>query len=541
MKVSTRLLLGFGLVLALFVGLTVYNVSTLYELSDTNRRIAGTARQLHLASAELPARLDDLEEFGRKYAVTGDSAYAARFDEYAESLARDLRSLRVGAGDDRVIERVERLEEVWDGFGPGFDRFGQEGERRRAGPALLPAGSPPWRESLEEPMRTWIGALRRETARTAGALREVMNERAASSVAEARRAEKLSWMISGGALLVALLVAGAVAGSIYRQLVRLTRGTRRIAEGDFQVRLEGDGDDEFRYLVDHFNDMAARLAELDEMKRAFLSRISHDLKSPLASMQEALAVLEDGLGGELTPRQRRLVELSLRNGRRLSRMITKILSLARLEEDVGHVRRERGDLRDVVRRAVDDMEPRVAGRPLDLRAELPDVAVEAEFDEGYVRQLLDNLLENALRHTPDDGTIRVRLRLPGDDDIDDVTDSSGRPGARAGEGGGVLLEVADSGPGVPEEVGERVFDRFERGTEASGEGGVGLGLTICREVARAHGGEIWVDDAREGGAAFRVFLPRRAGPVAPRDRRGPQRASMAADAAASPAAPVAAS
>lgn len=518
MKVSTRLILGFGLVLALFAGLTVYNVSSLYELADTNRRTAGTTQRLHLASTELPMRLDELEEFARKYAITGDSAYAARFDEYAASFAEDLESLAAAARDERVVQRVERLQAVWDGFEPRFRRAGRSG-RRDTFPGLLLREEGAWPAGLDGAIRSWIGDLRTQTARTARALRVEMNEQAGASIAEARRAERLSWIVSGSALLVALLVAGAVAGSVYRQLVRLTDGTRRIAEGDFQVRLESERDDEFRLLVDHFNSMAERLAEFDEMKRAFLSRISHDLKSPLASMQEALAVLDDGLAGELDPEQRKLVEMSQQNGRRLSKMITKILALARMEEDVGHVRRERGELADVVRRAADDMRTRTAGRPLELRVELPEGPAEAEIDEQLVRQLLDNLLENALRYTPDEGTLRLQLRVLQDDD--EVPAPALRAVRGVGEGRLLLLEVADSGPGVPDEEKEGVFDRFERGAKSDGGGGVGLGLTICREVARAHGGEIWVEDAPEGGAAFRVLLPERTREGAVEDRRRP--------------------
>lgn len=531
MNVSTRLVLGFGLVLALFAALTIYNVSAMYDLAGTNRQIARTARALQLASSELPIRLDGLEEFARKYAITGDSAYAERFDEHAAALGADLETLAAAADGGEAAARVQRLREVWRGYDPRLRQRVTVGREDTTMAVRGSEGAAAWPAGLEGPLVSWIRMLRDETASTARALRDEMNQGATAAVAEARWAEQISWLVAGGALLVAILVAGAVAGSIYRQLVRLAEGTRRVARGDFHVRLESGRDDEFRQLVDDFNAMADRLAEFDEMKRAFLSRISHDLKSPLASMQEALAVLADGIGGELNPKQRRLVEMSQANGQRLSRMISKVLALARMEEDVGAVSRDPGDLRELVRETAEEFETRLAERPVELQVVVPDEPVPAEFDEQLMRQLLDNLLENALRYTPEDGIVRLRLERPGKAALEAVPDDAARA-VHAPEGDLLLLEVADSGPGVPDGEKARVFDRFERGDHPDGAGGVGLGLTICREVARAHGGEIWVDDGPDGGAAFRVLLPARLSGEETPERRKPVGAESSPAAAA---------
>jgi two-component system sensor histidine kinase GlrK len=328
----------------------------------------------------------------------------------------------------------------------------------------------------------------------------------------------VAWAGAGAALLLSIVVWFFVVRTISRGLRGLTRATRTVAEGRFDHRLEVEGSDEFAELARDFNSMTERLAELDELKRHFVSRVSHDLKSPLASIQEANNLLLDGLPGELSEDQERLLELSRENGERLGEMISKLLETSRLEAGAETPDLARHDLSQVVREAAERLDPSFRKRGVELELRIPGNDQPAMCDAERVEQLVENLLENARRFAPERSVVRVVLE--GVDEGDpDVPAERWRQvqanGTGDGHGGAVLLSVEDAGPGVPEEEKERVFDRFFQ-SDGRGRpgGGVGLGLALCREVVAVHGGTIWVEDAPRGGARFRVLLPREPGTVA---------------------------
>jgi two-component system sensor histidine kinase GlrK len=241
--------------------------------------------------------------------------------------------------------------------------------------------------------------------------------------------------------------------------------------------------------------MAERLEQLDRMKRDFVSNVSHDLKTPLSSIQETTVAILDQLAGPLSERQRRLLELNQESGRRLSSMIAKLLELSRLES----VRTPTFELVDLVPlacRAIDranaarSMRQGERGRGPVATVADPETQVLVRADAEGITQLLDNLIENAVKFSPPDGRVTVTI-----------------------EGGaadtGVILSIADEGPGIPDSDKERVFERFyqtETGRSVRSRG-VGLGLSICRHIAGVHGGRIWVSDSVPRGAVVNVWLP----------------------------------
>jgi two-component system sensor histidine kinase KdpD len=168
---------------------------------------------------------------------------------------------------------------------------------------------------------------------------------------------------------------------------------------------------------------------------------------------------------------------------RLDRLVRNLLDMTRLESGAVRIKKEWQSIEEVIGASFNRIESRLGDRVLTARV---DADVLAPFDPVLVEQLLVNLLENALKYTPDATPIEVELS------------SSERE---------VVVEVADRGPGVPEQERERIFDKFHRGPSERTKGGVGLGLTICRAIVVAHGGRIWVANRPDGGAAFKFALP----------------------------------
>jgi two-component system sensor histidine kinase KdpD len=215
-----------------------------------------------------------------------------------------------------------------------------------------------------------------------------------------------------------------------------------------------------------------------------LSAVSHDLRTPLAAIGGAASALRNGAPGLDAARRDEMADTIAGESARLERLVSNLLDMSRLESGAFDIRRDWVPVDELVGSALNRLEAMLDGHPvaIDLPSDLPPI----EVDPVLFEQVLLNLLENAARHTPHGTPIRID--------------------AQADEGH-VVVEVADQGPGIPEEQTGRIFEKFQRGAGA-GPGGVGLGLAICRGIVEAHGGTIRVRGGREGGSVFSISLPR---------------------------------
>lgn len=504
MKVSTKVALGYGILLALVAGLLAYHVSTVEANAAAGRKLSAVTSRLLLGATDQRYWLDQMEESATKFRILGDSGYARKFEDYARRFGAALDTFRTVSLTPAEEEQLDRLEETWrqvrprsppsiDGPGtPSIFRFGGAEAARDTG--LVVAAT-----------ERAFGRLRARTDSLVAASRAAMEGRVRTAERRARRAEQTAWIGGGLALLLSLAVWFLVVSTLTGGLRSLTAATRRVADGEFGHRLEAGGDDEFGQLARAFNAMTERLAELDELKRNFVSRISHDLKSPLASMQEANNLMLDEVPGELTGEQRHFLELSRENGRRLERMISKLLQLSRLEAGVPGTDPAEEDLRTLVEDTAGRSAPSFRKEEVELAVDLPDAPVVAFCDREQIEQLLENLLENARRHAPAGSRVTVSLELSQGGSPEARPPGRRERLTRPGDGRFARLAVEDAGPGVPDDEKDRIFGRFRQGDGASS--GTGLGLALCREVARAHGGDVWVEDAPSGGARFTVVLP----------------------------------
>ncbi len=484
MRVATRLALGFGTLLAVLFGLLLYQLSVIHEAVRTSRELSEISARLSLTSTDQLGRLDRLEENASKYVVTLEPGYAERYEEAREAFDRSVHRLRGLPLTGGEREEVGRLAAAWDRYVRGSPSL-----EARALQATLGDVAAPLAEIAEE-----ADGLREVTRRVARASQQAMAASVRESAAAARRAERISWIAAAAALAIGLLVAWRIVRSISDSVGRLKEGTRKVAEGDFTYRLHQEREDEFAEVSRDFNVMTERLGELDRAKRDFLSQVSHDLKTPLASMQETNQLLLEGLAGSLGEKQRELIELNLRSSRRLSGMIAKLLDLARMDAGALEYDFRRQDLGPLVRLIAEEYAPGAAEREVSLRARLPEERLEIDCDADRFLQLVANLVENAVKFSPPGAPVDVTLARDGDE---------------------AVLLVRDRGPGVPDEDKSRIFERFHQGRNGRGSArGVGLGLALCREIVAAHQGDIRVEDGPGGGSRFVVRLPGARGALA---------------------------
>ena len=283
------------------------------------------------------------------------------------------------------------------------------------------------------------------------------------------------------------LIAGAfavVAGVIFarrtvRPITELTRASRELQTGNRSRRAAVAGDDEIAQLAQAFNDLVDSLEREDSVRRAFAADVAHELRTPLAILRSQLEAVQDGVERPGPALIASLHEETLRLGR-LTADLETMTSADSVEFDL---HRARVNLPDVVAGAVAGLAPRFEERGLRLRLEAEPVAVFG--DETRLRQVVTNLLTNALKFVPPGGSVLVTTR-----EVD----------------GRAELSVCDDGPGIAPEDLHRVFERFYRGQHVR-TGGSGIGLAVVAALVRAHGGEVSATNADSGGACFQVELP----------------------------------
>lgn len=278
-------------------------------------------------------------------------------------------------------------------------------------------------------------------------------------------------------------LAWFMANRIAREVVRMRDVAAVLAEGDLGARMATSGPAELAELARTFNEMAGRLGRLFETRRNLVAWASHDLRAPLASLQVMVEALEDGIGdaAEYLPAMRAQV-------RTLSTLVDDLFELSRIE--MGTLSLAMIDVRvnELVDGCISSLRPDAERRRITLESNGSEASATVRCDPDKVGRVLLNLVGNALRHTPEDGSVAVHV---GADD------------------GVVTVAVEDTGEGLPAGSAERLFESFWRAdhSRTATTGGTGLGLAIARGLVEAHGGRIWAEDAATGGARFVFTLP----------------------------------
>jgi two-component system OmpR family sensor kinase len=340
-----------------------------------------------------------------------------------------------------------------------------------------------------------LGAYARVIRGTAGRVGVLVVAQPVSVVQNQVRDFVIAELITGGALIAVLAIGGEwLIGRGLQPLGEMASTADEItSSGDLTARMPDSGDrTEVGTLGSAINTMLDRIQQAfgarlrsEQKVRQFAADASHELRTPLTTIRGYAELYRQGaLGPDQLPGAMRRIE---QEAQRMSTLVAELLELARLDR-TSSLDLTQTDLAGVVRDAVADAAAVEPQRP--VRAEAPPRLI-AVVDEPRIRQVLANLLGNVRAHTPVRTPVAVRL--------DQVT-------------GGVLLEVADAGPGMSEQDTARAFDRFHRGADRAGSGGSGLGLSIVQAIAAAHGGQATLESWPGGGTRVRIWLPVHAAP-----------------------------
>lgn len=346
--------------------------------------------------------------------------------------------------------------------------------------------SPEGEPGLEFALPIEVGYQRVGTARI-GYSQRVSDRIVQQTLAAARRR-----IIGVAAVSLVFGVSGAwvLAYVMSRPIQALRAGARLIGQGKLDHRLVIKSRDELGGLAQEFNLMAERLGELDKMKQDFVSKVTHELRSPLTSIRGYLDFLIHRDAGALVPKQEQYLLIIKNNAIRLGRFVDNLLDVAKIEAHRMELSREPIDLHRMAHEMGVLFRPQCEAKTIQLITDIPTGIPPAWADADRLDEIFTNLLSNAIKFTPAGGRITMRV-----------------------EPKGALLEVViqDTGDGIPPEALPKIFDKFEQVRTGKRSPvqvkGTGLGLTIVKGLVEAHGGTIWAESEVGRGSAFHFTLP----------------------------------
>jgi two-component system sensor histidine kinase GlrK len=466
------LVAGFALFAFPLVVALLWSAWSTERLAERGTSAVVNAAQAARASRSLVNRTGSIERLAKQIAVQADAELLAdlarahsNFTNVASELSRLPLDSALTAALKRTIERERALYEML---------------------AAAPGGTLSARTVAAQAGELSGGAYEMLAISHIVADREV--ERLRESAEEVQKRLVMLVLLAGAAALAIALVLTRV---IARPIAQLDHAIRRLGRADFGRPIRVAGPADLRLLGERLDWLRRRLTQLETQKSRFLQHLSHDLKTPLTALREGADLLSDQITGPLAPAQRKVVSILRDNSIKLQHMIEELLDYQRTLQSAATLDAEPVALEPLLRGCVGDHQIAAAAKGQRLAVDAAPATIWA--DAAKLRAVVDNLLGNAVKFTPGGGSIQVRARADAE---------------RA------QIDVIDSGPGIPVEEREAIFEAFYRG-RAGAHGrseGTGLGLAIARDFVKAHGGRIEVVPGVSGGH-FRVTLPARSTPV----------------------------
>jgi len=462
------ILMGLGLLtLPLLVG--VGNAALkLGQLADESAAVVSASVTATLQNQRIARLLTDMERNGLRYLVILDPQTLTFYETDNTSLQEGLAILEGLPKTDEIDTEIEIL--------------------RKTSAAVMGAllGGP---SALAESQVTdGFRRMNSSSGTIATGMSVLINERLNALDESTRGAQRaLAWqaaaLIPGTLILVLffLLLIG-------RPMRQVDRAIRELGKGDFSRSINVTGPTDIETLGRQLEWLRHRLKESTDEKNKFLRHMSHELKTPLANIREGTELLLDGSVGPLDHQQREVTGILRENSLKLQKLIENLLTFSAWQTKTAALELSEFELKPLVFSTLSQHRLVISNRKIKLEIEVKPITVRA--DEGKLRLVLDNLLSNAVKFTPDSGTIRVKAEMQGPQ---------------------LIIDVADTGPGVAPEDAPRIFEAFYQGRRPQGGpvGGTGIGLSVVHECVLAHGGTVELLKEKGHGAHFQVRLPLR--------------------------------
>lgn len=466
-SIRRLLLVGFVLVIVPLMMALIHAAYSVDQLvAQGQRALFATVRATH-GSEQLVDVITDMERNARQYKVLGDSALLEVYEENHQKFLDTVKHLSVLKLPKRQRERLELIMEV-------------EGDINNA-LISFPFDAPETATAVEG-----FSGLARDARKMLVDNRKLVEDEVERLDANGARVQR-GLVVQAMALVPgAMILAGLFTILITRPVRQMDEAIHRLGDGDFSRPAQIVGPRDLEQLGERLDWMRTRLLEVEQDKNRFLHHISHELKTPLTAIREGAELLNERVVGKLNAQQGEIAAILRDNTLQLQKLIENLLDFNIASSRASQLHVERVALSPLIESVLADHKVAAMARQLELEIDLQPIKLDG--DRAKLQALVDNLVSNAIKFSPEQGRLRVRLAQQGEQ---------------------AVIEVADSGPGIPEEERRRIFDAFYQGASLVNGPvrGTGLGLSIAREYAQAHGGYIEVIDSDAPGACLRVVLP----------------------------------
>jgi two-component system sensor histidine kinase GlrK len=480
LTIFKRLTLGYLAIMLLIIFLGVYVTTKLNQLNH----IARTVISVDSAAIGLAENLSETflsqEAFSKKYLISRDQDFYQKFWEIQEHFSRDLERL----GSLMDTSEKKRL------FGHAKEMYDDYLSLLKEEFSFVNNGQDYPYEEFQEKKENIVEEINRKLRKIIQIGRIDRDNKLQASSQMSSRVLRITTVTGAMVILMGILISFFNTRSINNPIQVLQDRTKEVSKGKFEEVPNISSPPEIKELVNAFNLMCERLKEIDEMKADFMSHVSHELRTPLTSIKGASSMLLEGVFLSMPEKQNRLLRIIESECERLIESVDSILDLSSMEAKMMDYHFRECQLILVIQETVSRFMPIALRNNISLDLKLPPDLSPVKVDEDRIRQVIENLLGNALKFTPEGGRVIVSAIL------------------KKNEKPYVEVSVSDTGCGIPKEDLKKIFDKFKR-TDAGRKTacGTGLGLSIAEHIIAAHGGKIWVESQPGKGSTFFFTLP----------------------------------
>jgi len=477
LSLFSRLALGYFAIFLLVTAVSVYAIFQLHrfnELTDSVLKVDNRILDYERVLADL---LLSLSRYEQKFAITKDEILYKQFLSLRQDFDLQL-TTAMGLGDAGAKVLLTALREDYQSYEA---LVAEESRLLRENRPYSQAEFKQEKDMIIDRMLTSLQKLKADQ-------QQATHVKVQQLAQAAEHAREVSIAITVGCLIAIILMSLVVTRSITRPIALLKSKTREIATGRFEGGLDIKSPPEIGELAAAFNLMCDKLRELDRMKADFFSSMSHELRTPLTSIKEGTGLLLDGVGGQTTDKQRKLLAILAEESNRLIGVVNSLLDLSKMDAGMMNYEFETVNLEPLIRRAVAEITPLVEAKKISLESAVEMALPAAPMDPERILQVLRNLIGNAVKFTPNGGRVKINAKPVN---------------------GNLQVSVTDSGPGVPPESLKLIFEKFSQGKHKGAHirQGTGLGLAIAKSIIQSHGGEIWAESQLGRGSTFVFVLP----------------------------------
>lgn len=495
LTIPQRMLIGSSIIILMVLVVSIFSIITIYQLNQISKAVVFRNDTIRSRAKRLQELVLSMEESEKKFILLRENEYKEVFAESAREFATTLKSMKGLIRDSGVADEIDRTRGLFETYRYIVENAialgGEKGVRKLESVAHL-------NEDLANGIISAVDrALLINEENIDASLSRLEGKGAAAG--------KIALVICSLSILIGVLSYIYLSRTISKPVRLLEKATHHVSKGEFDHQVPIHSEDEFGRLARSFNEMAARLKELDELKSDFISLLSHELRTPLSIMREAVSLLKDEVLGKVVDRQREFLAILSQEVERMIMFVNELLDLSRLEAGRLPIEKFPLDIREIIENNLKKIRPLLLEKKIETEVAIAPHLPPVPADGLRVDQVLTNLIDNAIKFTPDGGKIRVA--------VDVSNDRGGGDGRPLGGGKGrekfVRVMVGDNGEGIGEEEKKYIFDKFYQARTSTGRNtkGSGLGLSISKRIVEAHGGSIWFISRTGEGTSFYFTLP----------------------------------